>query len=683
METNVLIEKILEAREAYYRAGKEVMSDGEYDLLVEELKKKDPYNPILGLVGDDRSAGFNKVPHPFPVLSLSNSMESKVSGFDDVQRRVKKWLDVLFIDRIPILIETKLDGCSAIAHYRNGMLEKVVSRGNGLEGDDITHTMKDVEGLPAYLGAPFTGWLRGEVCMTYAEFERINDALEEPYSHPRALVAGTIKSKKRVADRKLWFYTHDIRVTNWYDKWDDQTRYSHLQTFGFLEGVIYPQVNAVCISKDNLEHLNYVLQMAFSQASTSQLPFDGLVVKANMLIHRDLLMETSHHPNWAFAVKQLPQVRETILQDIFYQTGRTGAMTPVARFEPVVIDGSSIMFASLASEQVIKDMDLQIGDEISVMKAGMIIPYIVSARRGLDSQGSITKVPTCSECGAEAIGGADWPGKKYICPNPSCSGKMLFGTIYALGLNALNVKGFGEVICRKAVAEGYDWKYIISYLVRDDVDEIRPIMEALDISIPSRMFEKLVDNVHKAISQAPLWRWIAAMGIPRIGKQKAKDISRYYETLDDFLDDLMDDKRNLLSNVPQGVLGEADLLAIEAFYANGAEFIQELEALSALLKATLRHTVMSDLYEGDSENRPLAGKKFVITGTLSKGREQIQTDIERVGGKVMGSVSKATDYVVVGDDPGQSKIAKAGKLDIPQITEEQLNEMLNNAKEAL
>ncbi len=636
----------------YYRQANPEISDYEYDALKSELSSLEQAHPEWASpnsptrqVGDDRTEGFTTYRHRLPMLSLDNTYSrEELREFDQRLRRL--------LQR-PILaytVEPKIDGLAMSLTYENGLLVRGVTRGNGLEGDDVTRNLRTIPDLPLRLQGghhPPCIEIRGEVYMTTAEFARINQEREAEglplFMNPRNLTAGTIKQldPAEVAKRRLqivlygvgyvencpWQYQHEIR--EWFLRWG----------LPVVEAMWNPLgVEAVWEAIEELNHRRE--QFAY--------PTDGAVVKLDELALQTAAGFTSKAPRWAIAFKYAPDQAETLLEKISIQVGRTGALTPVAHLRPIVLSGTTVARATLHNADEIARKDVREGDTVVVEKAGEIIPAVV--RVILDKRPAHSRpfvFPThCPECGSRAVreeGEVVWR-----CPNYDCPPKIRRRIEHYASRGAMDIEGLGEANVEQLVSRGYVKTVADLYSLR---------MEQL-LTL-EKFAERSSRNLLEAIAssrQRELWRFLHGLGIPEVGAQSAKDLARRFANVEE----LMSADLETLKKV-EGV-GEVVAASIRTYFADP----RHRELIAQLLAAGVNPQAEKTM---GTKDLPLAGKILVLTGTLpTLTREAATALIERAGGRTASSVSKKTDYVIAGDNAG-AKLEKARSLGIPVLDE--------------
>jgi len=654
--------------ELYYRQAEPEISDQDYDALKRELAELEAANPLLAMmdsptqqVGDDRSEGFQSYTHRERMMSLDNTY----SG-DEMREFTQRLERELERSDLTYVVEPKIDGLAVSVTYERGRLVRAVTRGNGIEGDDITANAKTISDLPQELNAtgdapiPEIIEIRGEIFMTNEEFQRINAEREEQgvelYKNPRNLAAGTVKQLDAalVAQRKLEIvlygrgYTEPVEVLPT----------TQQEFFRWVKAWGLPTVENQWAADTADDVLGAIAELDGLRHGLSY-PTDGAVVKLDSIALQRTVGATSKAPRWAMAYKFEAEQAETVLKNITIQVGRTGVLTPVAELEPVQLAGTTVSRATLHNRDEIARKDIRIGDTVLVEKAGEIIPAVL--RVNLDKRkpdGVPYTFPTvCPECDAEAV---QWEGEVAVrCPNSECSVQVRRRVIHFASRACLDIEGLGEAMVNQLVDHG--WVKRIPDLYHLDRDNL--------LSLGKRV-EKSTDNLMAAIEASKtseLWRFVHGLGIPHVGAAASKDLARVFGGLRALADAKMDDYIKEKESVISGI-GKTMAEAITGFFAetHNAQMIDDLIAAG----------VAPEVPRAKGGGTKFAGMSFVLTGTLpSMTRNEAAELIEAAGGKVSGSVSKKTTYVVAGESAG-SKLAKAEKLGVAVIDEAELRVML-------
>lgn len=648
----------------YYVQDNPTIPDAEYDQLLRELQLIEQDYPQLVTadsptqrVGATPLKAFPQVSHRIPMLSLSNAFDdAEVAAFD---RRVCEGLSV---DCVEYMVEPKFDGLAVSLCYENGILKTGATRGDGNTGEDITLNLKTIRSIPLSLpvkNPPPLLEVRGEVLMLKADFLALNQRQlakgEKEFANPRNAAAGSLRQLDPAitASRRLTFFAYGIG--QYEDPFIPQDR--HSDVLKYLTTVHFP-VAKECQIVTGLQALLDYYRIIAMQRENLPYAIDGVVYKVNSLSQQEKLGFVSRAPRFAIAHKFPAQEAVTQLLDIHVQVGRTGALTPVARLKPVFVGGVTVTNATLHNADEIERKDVRIGDTIIVRRAGDVIPEVVSVileKRPTDAR-IFTLPEHCPVCGAKAVRLAD-EAVSRCTGGLFCPAQRKQAILHFASRRALDIEGLGDKLVDQMVDQA---------IVRTPADLYQLGLTAL--ANLERMANKSANNILYAIEKSKhttLARLIYALGIRNVGEATAKELATYFGNLDR----LISANSDHLQQIPD--IGPVVAQSIVDFFAeaHNCEVIEQLRASG----------VRWDEHEGRSElpdTAPLKGKTFVLTGTLpTMSREEAKEKIEALGGKVSGSVSKETDYVVVGVDPG-SKYDKALSLDIPVLDEVQLLELL-------
>lgn len=648
----------------YYVHHAPTISDQAFDTLMEELmtlEKKhpemaDPNSPSVR-VGSDISQDFVQVAHQRPMLSLGNTYSrGEVEAFFN---RVREGLDG---EPFEICCELKFDGLSISLIYEHHRLVRAVTRGDGVQGDDVTENVKTIRTIPLTLPAecpcPEEFEIRGEVLMPWQSFEKLNaerEAREEQlFANPRNAASGTLKSKNSavVAKRRLdaYFYyvpTETLASPSHYD------RLQEARSWGFQ---ISSHIRLAHSVDEIFEYIDYW------DEHRRELPVatDGIVLKVNNLKQQERLGYTAKTPRWAIAYKFQAERACTPLLDVTFQVGRTGAVTPVAQMEPVLLAGTVVRRASLHNEDIIRRLDLHIGDHVLVEKAGEIIPQIVGvdleARSKRNEPGRpVTFITHCPECGAELV---KYPGEAaHYCPNDTACPPQLKGRIeHFICRDAMNIDTLGP--------ETVD-AYFERGLIRDAADLYS--LKLSDLCGPDGARRRSAENVIRAIEESkkvPFERVLYALGIRFVGKVVAKNLARHFRSIEALAQASIDELQEA-----EGV-GQVIASSVRTFFLNAdnRHFVERLA--QAGLQMQVAETQLASTL--------LQGQTIVISGTFTQySREDYKKIIEAHGGKTAGSISKKTSFVLAGEAMGPSKREKAAQLGIPLLTEEEFLQKIN------
>jgi DNA ligase (NAD+) len=632
----------------YYVLASPIITDEEYDKLMKKLIELEEKYPELRTpdsptqrVGGQPLSGFESVEHSEPMLSLDNTYnEAEILNFHE---RVKK-----NIGETEYVAELKIDGVSIALRYENGILVKAITRGDGLRGDDVTTNVKTIKSIPLRLPEPITIEVRGEIYMPVSDFEEYNRQREEegltPFANPRNATAGTLHllNPSEVSQRKLdSFIYFVVKPQNFGLK-------THWEALEFLKNLHF-KVNP---HNELCKNINDVIEYWRKWSkSRSQLEYwvDGVVVKVNNFEQQNELGWTAKSPRWAIAFKFPAQQARTRIMDVTFQVGRMGTITPVAELEPVELEGTVIKRASLHNFDYIKQKDIRIGDYVLIEKAGGIIPQVVHVitelRNGTEKE--VIAPSKCPVCGGD-VGKESGDYVAYVCLNPHCPAKLKRHLEVFVSRQALDIQGLGPRIISKIVDAG---------LINDIADIF--YLSVFDLSQISGLGPKMISNILSEIEKAKsatLDKLIVGLGIPGIGEKTAKVLAKKFKSLEDLSNATVEKLLEI-----EGI-GEDSAKNIVDYFSlpKTKEIIEKLKRA----KVNLENTAIE-------EEDILSGLTFCVTGTL-KGysREEIKKYIESLGGHFTDTVTKKTNYLIVGDNPG-SKLQKAEKFGVEIITEEE------------
>lgn len=649
-----LIDKINQANYEYYTLDQPRISDQQYDAYINELielealypqyKTKDsPTQKIGGTILE----GFEKVEHQTPMMSLSNAFnkEELSKYYDRIQKEVPSFT---------LTTELKIDGLAATLIYEKGYLVKAATRGNGVVGEDITHNVKTIKTIPLKLKEPLDIEVRGEIFMPHQTFDKINEERkknqEALFANPRNAAAGTIRQldSKVAAKRNLDMFLYTIVSAEKIVK----TQYETLQYLEKLGFKVNPAYHLIT-SKEQL-----MKQIDDYDQQRKKLPYDtdGVVIKVNELNLYEDIGYTAKAPKWAIAYKFEAEKVETKINDIVFQVGRTGVITPVAELEPVMISGSLVSRATLHNYEYIKEKDIRVNDYVLVYKAGEIIPKVIEVI--LDkrtAQQPFEMIENCPVCGMpleKKDGEAD-----HYCINLACPGKKLNKFIHFASKDAMDIENLGEKVLETFYDLGYINKLSDIYTLKTHKEDLMKIP-----GFGQKSVEKLLDAIENSKNQS-FDRLIYGLGIKHVGSKIAKLLTDHHLKIEDYYH-LTPEELTLIPEIGHQIANSV----IE--YFKNPENIEEIEQLKkAGLTMEKEKTVIA--------NNKLNNLTFVITGTLEKyGRKEAQELIESFGGKVTGSVSKKTDYVLFGKEAG-SKKDKAETLGVKLMSEAEFEALIN------
>ena len=636
----------------YYVLDNPKINDYDYDQMMKELvmleeahsQYKYPDSPTQK-VGGAVLEGFNEVIHSTPKLSLGNVFdETDLINFDS---RIKRLLGK---SEVEYIVELKIDGLTVVLNYEDGLFVKGATRGDGIKGEDITANLKTVRTIPLRLSEPVDIEVRGEVYISKENFERLNIQREETeetvFANPRNAAAGSLRQldSSITAKRPL-----DIFIFSMENVHDNQFE-THAEAMEYLKRAgfkISPYLIRCKDWKDIWE------QCKIWADKRGELPFeiDGLVIKVNSFSHRDILGSTVKAPRWSAAYKFPPEKKKTVVNDIIIQVGRTGVLTPTAILEPVRIAGSVVGRATLHNEDNIKDKDIRIGDKVILQKAGDIIPEVVQVVfEERDGSEKLFEMPGhCPVCGADAV---RLEGEAAVrCTNNSCPAQLRRALFHFVSRDAMNIDGLGPQLISMLLDNDFIKDAGDLYYLKDKRKDLVKI---------ERMGEKSVDNLLKAIENSKsnsMDRLIYALGIRMIGQRASKLLAEAYGSMGRLAEATYEDL------ISVNDIGDKMAQSVVSFFKEerNIALIEKLKSLGINMEAVKKEI---------SEKEEFAGKTFVLTGTLSDyKRDEAKSIIESYGGKVSGSVSKKTNYVLAGEDAG-SKLQKANDLGIEVIDEE-------------
>lgn len=637
----------------YYVQDRPSVDDYTYDTMMCELRALEEEFPDLlspqsptQRVGGTASNDFQKVSHAVQMQSLQDVFNyEQVADF--VARCHAQYPDAQFS------VEPKIDGLSVSLEYRDGKLMRGSTRGDGFVGEDVTANLKTIRSIPLTLKetVPFVE-ARGEVYMPREQFFALvrqqEEADEQPFKNPRNAAAGSLRQKHSAvtAKRKL-----DIFIFN-LQQCEGRDFTAHDETLQFLEDAGFRVVPNRRICHTTEEILNAIEAIGTSR---NDLPYDidGVVIKVNDLSQRDAMGATSKTPKWAIAYKFPPEEKETVLREIEVNVGRTGAMTPVAVFDTILLAGTSVSRAVLHNQDFITEKDIRLGDTIVVRKAGDIIPEVLRSVSHAEGAEPYRLPECCPVCGAQAV--RDEEESVLRCPNISCPAQLHKQLVHFASRDAMNIDGLGPAIVTALINAD---------LIHDAADLYA--LEQHQLLTLEGFKEKSAENLLKAIAatkSAPLDRVIFALGIRNIGQKAASLLCAHFGSLEA----IEQAERAEISEIE----GFGEIMAEHLYTALHDSHVREL--LERLKSAGL---TMAYEKPEISEDAFFSGKTFVLTGTLSKmKRTEAKKAIEAKGGKVSGSVSKKTDYVIAGEDAG-SKLTKAQELGISILSETEFIEKL-------
>ena len=645
----------------YYVLNQPDISDQEFDFLMHELQDLEARHPELYdansptlRVGSDLNQNFTQVAHKYPMLSLANTYnEQDVADWYDSVRRGLDGED------FEVCCEMKYDGLSISLTYVDGKLVRGVTRGDGVHGDDVTANVRTIRCIPLVLkedsGYPYEFEIRGEILMPWKVFERLNaerEASEEPlFANPRNAASGTLKSQnsRLVASRQLDSYLYYLLG----DTLPSDGHYENLQTAASWGFKISQGMKKVKTLQEIYDYINYW------DTERKNLPVatDGIVLKVNSLRQQRSLGYTAKSPRWAIAYKFKAERACTRLNEVSYQVGRTGAVTPVANMDAVQLAGTVVKRATLNNEDFIRNFDLHIGDYVYVEKGGEIIPKIVGVdidRRPEDAQ-PVKFIDKCPECGTPLV---RYEGEAaHYCPNDTGCPPQIKGRIeHFIARRAMNIDSLGPETVDEYYRRGLVHNIADLYTIK--------VQDINGSGNRERSARKIVDGI-AASKQVPFERVVFALGIRFVGETSARLLARHFKTMDA----LQNASMQQLMEV-EGV-GEVIAKSVIAYFHNpvNQDIVERLRSYG------LQMQLSEEQITGASNK--LAGKSIVISGVFAKhSRDEYKALIEQHGGKNVGSISGKTSFILAGDNMGPSKLQKAEKLGIPLVNEDDFLDMI-------
>ncbi len=644
----------------YYENDAPEISDYEYDMMFRELSEleekfpelKSPDSPTHR-VGGRALDRFEKYIHTVKMGSLTD-----VFSYEELQDFIDKTDDILG-GTSAYSVEPKIDGLSVSLTYRDGVFVKGATRGDGLVGEDVTENLRTIKSIPLRLkeNIPYLV-VRGEVYMPKRVFSELNEAREslgQPlFANPRNAAAGSLRQldPKVCASRRLDILVFNLQDGSLYP--DGRVALTHTESLSRLDVLGFTTVTdrkTLSGYEAISEHIKYLGENRENLA----FDMDGAVVKLDSLSERKIVGEGTSTPKWAVAYKYPPEEKETKLLSVDIQVGRTGVLTPTANLEPVRLAGTTVSRATLHNAQFISDKDIRLGDRVIVRKAGEIIPEIVRSlpEKRTGSETVFEMPECCPSCGHKVVRDDSGDGAAIRCVNPACPAQNSRSITHFASKGAMNIDGLGPQVVELLLENGK---------IKDIADLYTLKVE--DIETLDRMGKKSAENLVFAIEESKkrgLERLLFALGIRQVGEVAAEEIARKFRTLDNLFEATLEDFLSVND------IGEITAAALVEFFA-----ADETKALCAKLKELGIKTEAV----GEERGNLFEGFTFVLTGTLpTMTRDEASAIIKKNGGKVSGSVSKKTSYVVAGDEAG-SKLTKANELGVPVITEEELLKMM-------
>lgn len=637
----------------YYNMDEPEISDFEYDKMLRELENLEEQFPMLksplsptNRVGGNAGEKFSPVTHTVVMESLHDSFShDELRDFDRKVREVSP--------NVQYVVEPKFDGLSVSCEYENGVFVRGSTRGDGTTGEDVTDNLMTIKSLPKRIAnAPEYLEVRGEVYMSFESFNELTKRQEEneekTFKNPRNAAAGSLRQKnaKITAQRKLDIYVFNIQQVR------GAELTTHSQSLNYLTELGFP--TAFYNVYDDIEDVISEIERIGDMRGSFDYAIDGAVVKVNSFETRSLLGSTAKYPKWAEAYKYPPEEKPTKLLNIEINVGRTGVLTPVGNFEPVLLAGTTVSRATLHNKDFIEEKGICVGDTVIIRKAGEIIPEVLSVKEHSENAVPFEFPTLCPSCGSPV---SQDEGEAAIrCTNTDCPAQLMRHLIHFVGRDAMDIDGLGPAVLEQLVNEG---------LVKSPADLYR--LKIDDVSNLERMAEKSANNLISAVEKSKeneLYRLVFALGIRNIGLKAAKLLCENFPTIDDIMNAKAVDFETIDG------FGEVMALSIENYFAldGTKELISDLKSLGLKMKSSA----------SKSNSGIFSGKTFVLTGTLpTMKRSEASKIIEENGGKTSSSVSKKTSYVLAGEEAG-SKLTKAQSLGITIITEDEFKAMLDN-----
>ena len=650
-----LIDYINKASYEYYVLDNPTITDQEYDdyynelLSIEEkypeLKREDsPTNRVGGAVLDK----FEKVTHDHPMLSFDDIFnEEEIILFDE---RIKK-----VVSTAHYTLEPKMDGLSGSLIYKNGVLVRGATRGDGVTGEDITTNIKTIKSVPLRLTEDIDIEVRGEIYMSKKSFleanrEKVKNG-EKEFANPRNAAAGSIRQldSKVAAKRNLDFMAYFIPNPEDYGIKTQKESLEFLRKLGFVTNY---KLNGY--AKNVKDITNYIDSLSEKR---DNLPFeiDGVVLKVDNLEDEKRLGFTSRVPRWGIAYKFPAKEVLTTLKEIKFTVGRTGKITPNAIFSPVHVSGSLVSKATLHNSDYCIDKDVRVGDTISIRKAGDVIPEVVEVKLDRRKEDSVPfkMIENCPMCDSVLVR----KDANHYCKNEHCPSRKIESLIHFSSRDAMYIEGFGESIVEDFYNLGY-LKNIDDFYILDKYKDELMLLEGFGEKSISKLLESASNSKKNSLE-----RLLFGLGIRYVGKKTAKILSKYYKTIDNLIKADFDELKSIND------IGDVIAKSIVDYFSDE----KNINLINRLKDLNLNMRYLGE--EVNTSNENINGKTFVITGTLSRPRDEIKEEIEGLGGNVTGSVTKKTDYVIAGEKAG-SKLTKANELGIKVLTEEEYNNML-------
>ena len=662
-QINYLKSVIREHDHRYYVLDDPQISDHEYDSLLRELKNLEDSHPELittdsptQRVGGSPISEFDQIQHSKPMLSLGNAF-----GIDELEAFNKRINDTLDANDVEFNAELKFDGLAVTILYENGIMKYAATRGDGSVGEDVTHNIKTIKTIPLKLHGenhPRIFEVRGEVLMDKNDFKELNEYQislgQKTFANPRNAAAGSLRQldPKITAKRKLKFYAYSLGQV---DQDLELTNHTDILEYIHNAGVPISSYSQRVVGINQMQHF---YEDILKKRNSLPFDIDGIVYKVNSIKNQENLGYVSRAPRWAIAYKFPAEEAETVVNDINVQVGRTGVITPVARLQPVFVSGVTVTNATLHNEDEMLRKDIRIGDSVIVRRAGDVVPEVVRViKEKRPSTAKVFKMPQyCPICNSQVIR-IDGEAAQRCTGQLKCEAQAKQAISHYVSRKAMNIEGLGAKIIDHFFEKGMIKN--ISDIYQLDYEEIQK-MEGFG--------EKSAENLKDAIElskNTTLAKFIYALGIRNVGEATSKDIVKKLGTLDNVMKASIDDFLEINDVGP---------VVAQSLH----QFFQEDENKVIINNIIEFGVKWDDQAQNVTNDQKLNQQTFVVTGTLENfSRDEIKELIENNGGKVSGSVSKKTSYVIIGDNPG-SKADKAAELGVKIINEEQLMELLND-----
>lgn len=653
-----LKEEIKNHNYSYYVMDNPTITDFEYDKLMAELIEIENKYPELKTgdspsqrVGGIALKEFSQVVHDIRMLSLDNSYNEK--DLMDFDNRLKKELGIS--DELDYVVEYKIDGLSVALKYENGILVQGATRGDGNVGENVTENVRTIKSIPLRLKNNIDIQVRGEVFISKAGFIKLNEEQElkglQNFANPRNAAAGSLRQldSKVTATRPLDIFVFDILTgEESLNSHDENLRLLKFEGFKVSYGKKFTGIQSV---------VEYIESM---KEKRHDLPYDidGMVIKVDNMEYRDILGVKAKSPRWAIAYKFPAEEKETVIRDITVHVGRTGVITPRAELDPVFVAGSTVARATLHNEDFIREKDIMVGDHVIIQKAGDVIPAVVRVlKEKRNGNQSYFQFPDkCPECGMEVA--RNESEAAYRCVNEYCPAKSRRGIIHFVSRNAMDIDGVGESIIDLLIENGFLKDISDLFYIHERKEEIKELE-----GLGEKSVEKMIEAIEKS-KENSLEKLLTGLGINLIGQKAASVISENFKDLET----IKKVKVEELLDIPEIGTKMAD--EVLSYFSNE----RNLEIIDRIVNAGVNTKYLGQEKVMDSE---IAGKSFVITGTLPNlKRSEAKKMIEQMGGKVTGSVSKKTDFLLCGENAG-SKKDKADELAITILDEEEFLKMIN------